>query len=416
MTKKLTFLFALILSTLTVSANDIEVIRGDVNGDGKVDMDDATFVTNIILGTETATKAADVDNDGTVNMPDVMFVINFIKNGKFPDESSKTWPKDLDYSQWMQYLEDSRLVADLSLPGAHDAVTAEGWDLGILNPMAEMTAKCQDLTIQQQLEQGVRVFDLRPELITKDDVDVLRCSHGVMTTVLSVTDFFKKLKTYLAAKPTEFCIITAQLSATSSSKMEAWATLFNGIINSEDFKGLFVNFKPRMTVGEMRGHVLLLSQEKYADKPVGGYCEGWTSKLELDEQKKGTIIDADGNKSPLWVQDYWEDITRENKDAALVRMLEAAAGRDMKADAPAWVINFPSAYIDGPFSDNYRKNAASANVVAINWLAQHTGSVGIIYMDFACVDKSMGYDGETEYETAGKKLVDSVIRQNAKQP
>ena len=62
------------------------VLRGDANGDGKVDMDDATFVTNIILGIETATEAADVNKDEEINMPDVMFIINYIKNGKFPDE------------------------------------------------------------------------------------------------------------------------------------------------------------------------------------------------------------------------------------------------------------------------------------------------------------------------------------------
>ena len=63
-----------------------KVSRGDANGDGKVDMDDAIFVTNIILGTEEATEAADVNKDGEVNMPDVMFILNYIKNGKFPDE------------------------------------------------------------------------------------------------------------------------------------------------------------------------------------------------------------------------------------------------------------------------------------------------------------------------------------------
>ena len=62
------------------------VLRGDVNGDGKVDMDDATFVTNIILGIEDSTEAADVNNDGVVSMPDAMFIVNYIKNGKFPDE------------------------------------------------------------------------------------------------------------------------------------------------------------------------------------------------------------------------------------------------------------------------------------------------------------------------------------------
>ena len=68
------------------AGSEPEVLRGDVNGDGEVDMDDATFVTNIILGTEDATKEADVNNDGTVSMPDAMFIVNKILNGKFPDE------------------------------------------------------------------------------------------------------------------------------------------------------------------------------------------------------------------------------------------------------------------------------------------------------------------------------------------
>lgn len=60
--------------------------RGDANGDDKVDMDDAKFVTNIILGIEEATETADVNRDGVINMSDVMFIVNFIKNGEFPDE------------------------------------------------------------------------------------------------------------------------------------------------------------------------------------------------------------------------------------------------------------------------------------------------------------------------------------------
>ena len=64
----------------------VSYLRGDTNGDGNVNMDDATFVTDIILGKEDATEAADVNGDGVVNMPDVMFIINNILNGKFPDE------------------------------------------------------------------------------------------------------------------------------------------------------------------------------------------------------------------------------------------------------------------------------------------------------------------------------------------
>ena len=82
---------------------------------------------------------------------------------------------------------------------------------------------------------------------------------------------------------------------------------------------------------------------------------------------------------------------------------------------PAWVINYPSAYFSIlPFSDDYRENATFANVVTINWLSNHTGSVGIIYMDFAGMDMSPNYTGKEIYETAGMKLVDSVIKQNRK--
>jgi hypothetical protein len=327
------------------------------------------------------------------------------------DDTSE-WPVKLDYSQWMRYLNDSRLVADLSLPGAHDAVTAEGWGVpDLMKPFADMMAVCQDLTIQQQMEKGVRVFDLRPERVQIGEGYELRCAHGPMYTTLPVADLFRKLKTYLTQKPTEFFIVTMQLSATSDKT--AWAQEFSALINSNEFKGLFVNYKPRLTVSEVRGRVLLLSQEKYAEKPLGAFCEGWTSALELETQKQGKLIGPD-SEGPLWVQDYWENITRENKDAALVRMLEAAVARDMKAEKPAWVINFPSAYIDGALSDNYRKNAESANALAIKWLSEHKGSVGIIYMDFACVDRSTSYDKAKEYEVAGMKLVDSVIRQNAK--
>lgn len=63
-----------------------DILRGDANGDGKVDMDDATFVTNVILETEDATEAADINNDGVVNMPDAVFIVNKILNNKFPDE------------------------------------------------------------------------------------------------------------------------------------------------------------------------------------------------------------------------------------------------------------------------------------------------------------------------------------------
>ena len=135
----------------------------------------------------------------------------------------------------------------------------------------------------------------------------------------------------------------------AAKKKDAWGKDFNKLVNSAELKSLFTDFKARLTVGEMRGKVLMLSKEVYAEKPLGGYCYGWDSYLELAQQQKAYITAADGSKTPLWVQDYWKDITRENKSKALVGMLEASVKRDMTAEKPAWVINFPSAYLI-PFS------------------------------------------------------------------
>ena len=322
-------------------------------------------------------------------------------------------PVNVDNSQWMSKLADNRLVADLSLPGSHDAVTAEGWNNRVTSVIAEIGAKTQDLTVREQLKIGMRVFDLRPERVLEEGHYALRCSHGVMTTNLLVKDFFQILKEYLATNPSEFCILTVDLSATSDKT--AWGREFRELVSNDQFKGLFVDFKPRLTVGEMRGHVLILSRHEFGAKPIGGYCYGWVYDLELEKQTKGHITGPDGSETPLWVQDYWGKRTRDGKDEAVLRMLEAASKRDMTTATPAWVINYPSAYFNLiPFSDDYRENATFANVVTVNWLASHTGSVGIIYMDFGGMDKSPDYAGKKLYETAGMKLVDSVIKQNFK--
>ena len=321
-------------------------------------------------------------------------------------------PKGVNNSQWMKQLKDNRLVADLSLPGTHDACTAEGWHNEILAFVFEMSAKCQDLTISEQLKIGVRVFDLRPEHDLDGKDYVLRCSHGIAATKMYVSDFFKTLKEFLASNPTEFCVLTVDLSNTRDKKK--WGKDFYALVTSDEYKSMFADFKPRLTVGEMRGKVLMLSKEVYADKPVGGYCYGWVYDLELEKQQQGHITAADGSETPLWVQDYWGKANRNGKDDAVVRMLEAAAGRDMSADKPAWVINYPSAYFGGPFSDSYRENAVFANKVTSDWLDAHKGSVGVIYMDFAGMENSPDYTKTKLHATYGMTLVDRVIKQNWK--
>ena len=57
----------------------VGVLKGDVNGDGKVNVSDVTALINMILGITTTDQArADVNGDGKVNVSDVTALINLI--------------------------------------------------------------------------------------------------------------------------------------------------------------------------------------------------------------------------------------------------------------------------------------------------------------------------------------------------
>ena len=146
--------------------------------------------------------------------------------------ASDAFKPNVDHSQWMAQLNNSRLVADLSLPGTHDACTGEGWHLA--SQIGKSAATTQDLTIDEQLKVGVRVFDLRPErvLSTTDATYDLRCCHGIMQTELLVKDFFIKMRDFLRENPTEFCIVTSNV--TDTPDMNAWAEQFAALVNDSE--------------------------------------------------------------------------------------------------------------------------------------------------------------------------------------
>ena len=74
--KKIACTLSLLL--ILISAN-AQTLRGDVNGDGTVDVSDVTALINMILGTTPADlKVADINADGILDVTDVTALINEI--------------------------------------------------------------------------------------------------------------------------------------------------------------------------------------------------------------------------------------------------------------------------------------------------------------------------------------------------
>lgn len=153
---------------------------------------------------------------------------------------------------------------------------------------------------------------------------------------------------------------------------------------------------------------------KNSDVPLGGFITGWSSDKDFANQQGGTITGSDGSSCPLWMQDYYQpNSDREGKENAIRRMLDAAMARDLTVSQPAWVMNYTAGNTLSFLSDGYRENAVYAHQLVLDYLKDetHTGSTGIVFMDFAGVDQTVGTSEKT-YEVKGLQLVQALCAQN----
>lgn len=105
-----------------------------------------------------------------------------------------------------------RRLFNLTLPGTHNsgsydfvgehAIVGVGLAFGI---------QCQHLSIDRQLELGIRAFDLRISWSFKDDL--LYCSHGILTVPLQ--DVLGQMEAFLESRTKEVIVIQAKVDRMS---------------------------------------------------------------------------------------------------------------------------------------------------------------------------------------------------------
>lgn len=76
-------------------------------------------------------------------------------------------PPPCDNSTWMADLSDELSVSEVFIPGTHDSAAGGVSDIGAF-------AECQSWTLSEQLESGIRAFDLR----ACQDGEAMRFFHG----------------------------------------------------------------------------------------------------------------------------------------------------------------------------------------------------------------------------------------------
>ncbi|MBR4527990.1 MAG: hypothetical protein IKO71_06000 [Bacteroidaceae bacterium] len=329
----------------------------------------------------------------------------------------------LEYSgNWMGRIPDNTFVAAISIPGSHDSSTGSGWASGY-EELGEMFARTQDLTFAEQWSIGIRAFDMRPCV----HQDHLNLNHGICATILRFDEVLFQLRDSLIANPSEFIIIHLNHETDGDLVSDPNRAIYNAriqeLLKSDELKDYMVDFKRTLRLSDVRGKILVLSRDKYASQPVGGFLNNWTGSADWSRRTQVTVTgpgSSSSRTSSIYIQDYWETYEPGTMDIKLNALLEllryGSTHKNRVASSVVWYLNFASAYskvgvFNASLSEGYRDNATYTNKAIVEYLADEShmaGPTGIILMDYVGVDESAGY------ATMGASAVKAIIANNFK--
>ena len=312
-------------------------------------------------------------------------------------------PYDLSkpLTDWMDMLKDGTKVCKLSIPGTHDTMTGMGFYQPGLKYVFDMTAISHVSTLEEQLNCGIRFFDIRP-VVSTDSIakkKILRLTHGISELNVTLEQTIDWLQAYLKAHPSEFFIAKLQFDNGFEDQKDLFY-LLDQVLDLPKYKGLFFeNWRPDITVGEMRGKILWLSRYDLRplhviyDFPIV-YCD-WPDEdpdvkedLDPEAQRNCRMINMDDESitAKLYKQDYYKTTNAkrmQNKIKTVIDMMHSA--REIKEDENIWVVNHCSAYTEVS-PRGYLTNASNLHPNVIEDLQKYEGTVGITPMDMSCHD------------------------------
>ena len=305
-------------------------------------------------------------------------------------------------TDWLGMVKDETKVCKLTIPGTHDTMTGMGFYQPGLKFVFNMTAISQVSTLDEQIQSGLRFFDIRP-VVSTDTIakkKILRLTHGISELDIAFEWTIDQLQSYLKAHPTEFFIAKLQFDNGFEDQKDLYF-LLSEVLHLSKYQGLFIdNWRPDITVGEMRGKILLLS--RYDLRPLNilydypiVYCDWPDEDPDIEEDLNPTAqrncamynMNDPSLVAKLYKQDYYKTTTpkrMQNKQKTVIDMMHSA--REAAAsDENIWVVNHCSAYTEVS-PRGYITNASNLHPLVVDDLLKNEGTVGIIPMDMACHD------------------------------
>ena len=248
---------------------------------------------------------------------------------------------------WMAELPDDITISGVVLPGTHDSAT-KYVHLGLL-------AKCQALSVEEQLAAGFRYFDLRVEVTDKG----LKMKHGFLdcqtgaapwSPALYADKIFSDFRFFLNEHPTEF-IVLAVKQEHGGKTPETIERLIALMCSLDGDYLLAADTLP--TVGEARGKIVVL--RRYEDEgnmgAGGGLPYLWEDQGNRDQTDLAAASQDQGSYL-LTVQDRYK-YDCDDKRSAFLDTLQHP-GETGSAGQPALTVNFLSTNGNTAYGHPYR--------------------------------------------------------------
>lgn len=282
-----------------------------------------------------------------------------------------TYSSYVDGPCWMKYVDNSKFLDELSIPGTHDSGTCSVDN--DTEPQSSQ-AKCQQDYIPTQLLEGIRYFDIR--LGKNDENGDPGIDHGACYLLkkdgnfMHLSDVIGYFNTFLSENPTEALIMLVSRGndeATNESLTTALGKVF------DENPDLFYTSSRIPTLGEVRGKIVLLRRFGLAGNSVSSHTWGldltqWDDKIAAHTDSTSMCLVRDergfeavgktGDEEPyctkVYAQDHyectgtdkigWVDMALQEttKLARIMVDVEDNDGAKVKVLEHSWCINYTS--------------------------------------------------------------------------
>lgn len=267
-------------------------------------------------------------------------------------------------NNWMSPLDGNRLISQISIPGTHDS--------GARFEPFPGTAKCQDLTISEQLEAGVRFLDIRCRHLN----DAFVIHHGSVYQNQNFDDVLNAVIGFLNSHPTEAVIMSVKEEYNASGNTRSFEATFDSYVSKNPSKWNLSASIP--TLAQARGKITLFRRFGASFTPKGIDASNWPDN---------TTFSSGGR---LRVQDWYNVSNNNTKWNYILAILNEA----FYGGPGTLYVNFASGVQSIFGIPNIPNVSNDINSRLSNFFnANRSGRFGVVLMDFADAAKcSMIYN------------------------